>query len=112
MEVSIPIGNPPKKHKFDCVSDGGEIVAECKCYTWTEAGNIPSAKFMGINEALFYMSYLPDEITKILCIKKSSHIKKVETLAEYYTRINRHLLGNVKVFEIDEFGTIKEMKIL
>ena len=37
-EKSINIGNPPKLHKFDAVSEDGSIVAECKSYTWTESG--------------------------------------------------------------------------
>jgi hypothetical protein len=32
-EKSINIGNPPKLHKFDAVSEDGSIVAECKSYT-------------------------------------------------------------------------------
>jgi len=110
LEVAIPIGSPPKLHKFDCVSEDGKIVAECKCYTWTDTGNVPSAKMMGMNEAVFYMSYLPDDVVKILCIKKAIHTKKVETLAEYYCRIDGHLLNNIKVFEIDDFGEIRAVK--
>lgn len=110
LESAIPIGSPPKLHKFDCVSEDRKIVVECKCYTWTEAGNVPSAKMMGMNEAVFYMSYLPDDVTKILCIKKAAHAKKLETLADYYCRIDGHLLSNVKVFEIDDVGKIRVIK--
>ena len=104
MEKAIPIGTPSKNHKFDCVSDDGEIVVECKCYTWTNTGNVPSAKLMGLNEALFYMSYLADNITKIVCIKKATYPGKKETLGEYYCRINGHLFRDVKIFEVDEQG--------
>jgi hypothetical protein len=41
---SINIGNPPKPHNFDLVSDDGTIIVECKNYSWTETGNVPSAK--------------------------------------------------------------------
>ena len=44
QEATIPIGKPPKKHKYDLASIDCSIVVECKCYTWTDAGNIPSAK--------------------------------------------------------------------
>ena len=84
LEVPISIGAPPKEHRFDCASKDKSIVVECKCYTWTDSGNIPSAKLMGLNEAIFYMSYLPADVKKILCIKKATHAKKEETLAEYY----------------------------
>ena len=44
MEIGIPIGVPAKVHKFDCASLDQSIVVECKCFTWTVTGNIPSAK--------------------------------------------------------------------
>ena len=65
---------------------------------------------MGMNEALLYMSYLPDDTTKVLCIKKATHSKKQETLAEYYARIDGHLLREVKVFEVDEQGRINVVR--
>ena len=110
LETALPIGNPAKLHKFDCVSEDKRIVVECKCCSWTDAGNVPSAKMMASNEALFYMSYLPDDVTKILCLKKASHPKKLETLAEYYCRIYGHLLSHVKVFEVNDFGEIRVIK--
>ena len=91
-EVKIPIGCPPKDHKFDCVSENKEIVAECKCYTWTDSGNSPSAKLSKLNEAAFYMSFLPKITKKIIVMSKADHISKKETLAEYYFRLYRHLL--------------------
>ena len=71
MEVALPIGNPPKLHKYDCVSLDKKTVVECKCYTWTDTGNVPSAKLMGMNEAVFYMSYLEPDVQKILAVKKA-----------------------------------------
>ena len=110
LEVPMPIGKPAKDHRFDCVSEDRSIVVECKAYTWTDSGNVPSAKLMGMNEALFYMSYLPENVTKILCIKKATHPKRTETLAEYYYRIDGHLFRDVKIFEADEFGNLKAIK--
>ena len=110
LEKALPIGTPSKLHRFDCVSEDGKIVAECKCYTWTDTGNIPSAKLMGMNEAVFYMSYLPKDAIKILCIKRATHGKRMETLADYYCRIDGHLLQDVKIFEIDEFENIRVVK--
>ena len=46
MEKKIPIGDPAKGHKFDIVDEAGTIAIECKRYTWTETGNVPSAKTM------------------------------------------------------------------
>lgn len=68
MEVALPIGYPSKNHKFDCVSEDRKIIVECKCYTWTATGNVPSAKLMGLNEALFYMSYLLEDAIAIFAL--------------------------------------------
>lgn len=61
---------------------------------------------MGMNEAIFYISYLPANVKKILCIKKAVHPKKEETLAEYYCRIDGHLLREVDVYEVDDLGQL------
>lgn len=110
LEKKISIGNPPKDHKFDIVSEDGTIVAECKRYTWTETGNVPSAKMGFTNEAAFYLSFLPSEHERYIVMLYSYHEKRKESLAEYYYRTNRHLLGNIKVAEYnpetDEFRII------
>jgi hypothetical protein len=110
MEVALPIGNPPKLHKFDCVSPDKKTVVECKCYTWTDTGNVPSAKLMGLNEAVFYMSYLEPGVQKILAVKKAVYPGKKETLAEYYNRIDGHLLGGITLLEIGESGQIRTIR--
>ena len=102
LNVSIPIGDPPKGHRFDCVSEDHEIVAECKCYTWTTTGNIPSAKMGFVNQEVFYLSFLPDSTTKIIVMKKSTHPKRTETLMDYYHRTYQHLIKQVWLFEVDD----------
>jgi hypothetical protein len=107
MEQKIAIGNPAKLHSFDIASLDGNIVIECKCYTWTESGNVPSAKMGFTNEAAFYLSFLPKETDKAIVMLKATHPRRSETLAEYYFRTNRHLLGNIKVCEFDpNIGTL------
>lgn len=101
LEKKIPIGNPAKDHKFDIVNTAGTIAVECKRHTWTETGNIPSAKMAFANEAAFYLSFLPDTYEKYIVLLKSFHPKRNESLAEYYYRTNRHLLGKIKVAEYD-----------
>lgn len=72
-EVKIPIGEPPKEHRFDVANLDKKIVIECKRYTWTETGNVPSAKMGFVNEAAFYLSFLPKDYKKIHCyVKKFS----------------------------------------
>lgn len=100
-EKKIPIGYPPKNHKFDIVALDDTVAVECKCYTWTETGNVPSAKIGFVNEAAFYLSFLPDYYEKYIVMLKASHDIRNETLAEYYYRTNKHLLGSIKVAEYE-----------
>ncbi len=102
LEKKIPIGYSEKKpHKFDIVSDDNTIAVECKCYSWTETGNVPSAKMGAANEAVFYLSFLPGTCEKFIVLKRdiSANHTPSETLAEYYYRTNKHLLGGTKVAE-------------
>ena len=75
LEKKIPIGNPAKDHKFDIVDTSGTIAIECKRYTWTETGNVPSAKMGFTNEAAFYLSFLPETYEKYIVMLKSHHPK-------------------------------------
>lgn len=99
MERKILIGCPAKLHSFDISDTNENIVVECKCYTWTETGNVPSAKIGAVNEAAFYLSFLPQNTDKYIVMLRAEHAKRNETLAEYYFRTNRHLLGNIKILE-------------
>ena len=99
LEEKIAIGNPPKFHKFDIVDVNNSIVIECKCYTWTETGNVPSAKMGFCNEAAFYLSFLSNEYEKYIVLLYSWNERRNETLAEYYFRTNNHLLGKTKIAE-------------
>lgn len=101
LEKKIAIGSPGKLHKFDIVDCDSSIAVECKCYTWTETGNVPSAKMGFCNEAAFYLSFLPDSYEKYIVMLFSENVKRNETLAEYYYRTNKHLLGKTKVAEYD-----------
>ena len=109
-EVAVAIGNPAKGHKFDLVNEDRSIVVECKCYMWTTAGNVPSAKLMGLDEAVFYFGFLPSETKKLLCMKKAVYPGKKNTLAEYYVQKHGHLLGDVFVYEITDDGVIRKIR--
>jgi hypothetical protein len=100
-EIPIPIGEPAKLHRFDCVSSDRKIAVECKCYTWTHTGNIPSAKLAFLNQSVLYALLLPDDVKKVIAIKKAQHPRRAETLAEYYYRTYRHLLSGITLLEID-----------
>ena len=109
-EVKISIGDPQIKHAFDLANEDKSIVIECKNYTWTKAGNVPSAKVSILNEAVLYFSFLDANVRKIVCLKKSVHPKRQETLAENYVRTYGHLLRDITVYEIDE--NTQEIKML
>jgi len=74
---------------------------EAKNYSWTETGNMPSAKMGFVNEAVFYLSFLPDSIQRFVIMRKDVRPASGETLAEYYFRTYRHLLRRVSVFELE-----------
>ena len=100
-EVAIPIGEPAKPHRFDCVSVDKTIAVECKCYTWTHTGNIPSAKLAFLNQSVLYALLLPNGVKKVIAVQKAQHPRRAETLAEYYYRTYRHLLTGITLLEID-----------
>jgi hypothetical protein len=101
-EYAIPIGNPPKMHKFDLVSDDKHYIGECKNYVWTAGGNVPSAKICHINEAVFYLQHLPSDTIRFVVMRRAIDKFHLESLAEYYYRMNKHLLKGVIIIEIDE----------
>ena len=110
-EKKIAIGVYPdnkKDHKFDIVAEDESMAVECKRYTWTVTGNVPSAKMGFTNEAAFYLSLLPSSYTKFIVMLYSYNVKRNETLAEYYYRTNNHLLGATKVAEFNpETNTLR-----
>ena len=101
LEVKIPIGNPPKDHRFDIVNPDKRIAIECKRFTWTESGNVPSAKIRTLNEAAFFLSFLPDDYGKYIVMFRDFNAKRNETLAEYYFHAYHHLLGKTIIAEYD-----------
>jgi hypothetical protein len=101
IEHVVPIGNPPKNHKFDLVSEDQQYIGESKNYSWTETGNVPSAKMGFINEAVFYLQHLPKEKKRFIVLRRDVHNKHGESIAEYYFRTNKHLLNGVFIIEID-----------
>jgi len=76
-------------------------MGECKNYSWTETGNIPSAKMGFVNEAVFYLSFLPPEIVRFVVMWKDTHPRRRESLADYYYRTYHHLLNGVLILEVD-----------
>lgn len=106
-EQPVLIGNPPKPHKFDMVSDDGQIIVECKCYTWTKSGNVPSAKLSTLDEAVLYMRSVTYKAKKIIAMRRDLNEKRRISLAEYFCDKKGHLLDDIEVWEIDDEDNIK-----
>lgn len=103
LDVGIQIA-ALKPHVFDLATPQRDIVAECKAFTWTIAGNIPSAKITTLRETVQYLRELSESIHRYLVIKHHRHPKRKETLAEYFVRLNKERLGPVNVLELPEEG--------
>jgi hypothetical protein len=101
LEYPVLIGNPPKKHKFDLVSADFRYIGECKNYSWTETGNVPSAKMTCLNEAVFYLQHVSHDTHRFVVLRRDTCVKRTESLGEYYFRMNQHLLNGVLVLELD-----------
>ncbi len=63
---------------------------------------MPSAKITTAREAVLYLQWLPEEWTKTLAMSRSLRSGYDESLAEYFVRLNSHLLGDVIVVEVDD----------
>lgn len=102
LSCGVPIGTPPKPHVFDLATQDQRFIGEAKCFTWTETGNEPSAKLITLNQAVFYFSFLPDDVIKFIVMKRDCHPRTGKPLAYLYYSRNAHLLRDVHIWEIDE----------
>lgn len=90
-QKQIKIGiNVKKKHAFDLGNE--KIIVECKSNTWTETGNVPSAKIKGWIEAMFYFYLAPEEYKKLFFVEMSFDQKRCKTLLEYFIEHYYHLI--------------------
>ena len=64
LEYPVHIGKPARPHNFEVADESGTTIIECKCYAWTDSGNVPSAKLRGLNEAIFYFSFCREKPRK------------------------------------------------
>lgn len=101
LDVPFPIGSPPKQHRFSLVSTDRRYVGEAKNFSWTASGNMPSAKMAFVNQAVFYLSYLPRDLIRFVVMRRDVRPKSGESLADYYYRTYRHLLSGVAIVEVD-----------
>ena len=103
LPVQIGLAHTKKLHRFDLGSEANKTIIECKSHTWTKSGNIPSAKITAWREAMLYFISADNEYRKILFTQRSNRKLNKETLAEYFIRLNKHIIP--KEVEIWEFDT-------
>ena len=111
--IPIKIGiNGQKSHRFDLGDEKKKIIIECKAHTWTEGGNVPSAKITTWDQAMFFFYAAPSRYRKILFVQRDYSKKRNQTLAEYYLRTHPHLIPkDVELWEFDEKrGTGKRIR--
>lgn len=100
--ISLPlgVGKKTKLHRFDLGAVEPAVLVECKSHNWTATGNMPSAKVTVWNEAMYYFHLAPKHYRKVMFVLESRHAKQTDSLAEYYVRINSHLIPDeVEIIE-------------
>jgi hypothetical protein len=96
--VEVGVSDRKKKHRFDLGSADPPVLVECKSHTWTQTGNMPSAKMTVWNEAMYYFHVAPKNFRKILFVLK--HDRRGQSLASYYLHTHGHLVPDgVEVWE-------------
>jgi hypothetical protein len=99
-EVSLPVGSPPRPHKFDLATPDRAYIGEAKAFTWTSGNNIPSAKISTVKEALQFLHALPQETRTFVVMRRDLRISTGEALADYFVRLHGHWLGTTTLLEL------------
>ncbi len=98
--VPVGIGEAKKPHRFDLGSEDPPVLVECKSHTWTQGGNMPSAKMTVWNEAMYYFYAAPAHYRKIFFVLK--HSRRDQSLATYYLKTHGHMVPEgVELWELD-----------
>ncbi|MEH2508425.1 hypothetical protein V1290_007236 [Bradyrhizobium sp. AZCC 1578] len=99
---SVPVGvtHLKKMHRFDLGSKSPAVLVECKSHTWTQAGNMPSAKMTVWNEAMYYFHIALGGFRRIMFVLR--HHRRGLSLASYYLQTHGHMVpSGVEVWEFD-----------
>jgi hypothetical protein len=103
----VGVGEQKKLHRFDLGSADPPVLVECKSHTWTQGGNMPSAKMTVWNEAMYYFHLAPATYRKILFVLK--HSRRDVTLAAYYLKTHGHMVPRgVEIWEYDLISSAAE----
>jgi hypothetical protein len=102
--VPVGVGSHKKEHRFDLGTQSPPTLVECKSHTWTQGGNMPSAKLTVWNEAMYYFYLAPEDYRKIFFVLK--HLRREVSLATYYIANYQHLIPDD--VEIWEYCTLEQ----
>ena len=103
--VEVAAGSQRRPRKFDLGCPEPATLIECKCHTWTEGGNAPSAKLSVWNEAMFYFLIAPTNYRKILAVLADR--RGSESIADHYVKRFSHLVPQgVEIWEISSDGKL------
>lgn len=107
FEVEVSLRVPDRKaHAFDLATRERDVVAECKAFSWTVSGNVPSAKLAHLREDVENLRALGEGVARYLILDEARRSGREETLARYFVRLNEELLGPVNVLELSENGLL------
>lgn len=110
LDQTLEHPEPIDGHKFDLATPDKSIIVECKCLEWTVSGNVPNGKINNLNEAVSWLTKVASATQKILCLKRSVHPLKKESLAEYFVRTSKFLPDSkIIVIEIDDEGITRKL---
>lgn len=101
--IMLPIGfHGRKTHLFDLGDYDAKMIVECKAHTWTEGGNVPSAKLTTWDQAMYFFHVAPRGFRRVLMVLRDFSERRRETLGQHYVRTNWHLIPkSVEVWEYD-----------
>jgi len=100
--VSVGASEIRRQHCLDLGSEGRPVLVEWKSHRWTSGSNVPSAKLMVWNEAMYYFHCAPSEYRKILFLLRDYRPSNGESLAEYFIRTYSHLIPTgIEIWEFD-----------
>jgi hypothetical protein len=98
--AAVGVDAQKKMHRFDLGSENPPVLVECKSHTWTQGGNMPSAKMTVWNEAMYYFHLAPSTYRKVFFVLK--HSRREVSLASHYLKTHGHMVPRgVEVWEYD-----------
>ncbi|WP_171237655.1 hypothetical protein [Ruegeria sp. HKCCA5763] len=100
VKVHCGIGNNSKEKVFDLGTQDGSVLVECKAHPWAETNRVPSAKLTTWRQEMLYFLTAKRGERKILAVQHNINEATGESLADYFRRLNSHLIPlDVEIIE-------------